>query len=117
MAGKTKGILKEFVPTVHDVEAPSNVSAAVRSKKYGCLMPRYTDRVKGYASLGMTREVFGVCCLKSGQLCLKIWYLKEGSEVGSRSSQGARDTSCQKQRKILNAISYQRMIPQNSITN
>ena len=58
MAGKTKGILKEFVPTVHDVEAPSNVSAAVRSKKYGCLMPRYTDRVKGHASLGMYKRGF-----------------------------------------------------------
>ena len=56
VAEKSKGILKEFVPAVHDVEAPSNVSAAVRSPKCGCLMPRYTDRVKGYASLGMYKR-------------------------------------------------------------
>ena len=45
---------------MHDVEAPSNVSAAVRSKKYGCLVSSDTDRVdsEGYASLGMYKRGF-----------------------------------------------------------
>ena len=54
MAGKTRGVLKDFIPAVQEVRAPDNVCAAVRSKQYGWLMPSY----KNHTSLDLYKRGF-----------------------------------------------------------
>ena len=58
MDGRAKGPLKNFIPIVEEVMPQDTVSASVRSKQYGWLMPDWTNRVKGFKSLDMYKRSF-----------------------------------------------------------
>ena len=56
MDGQAKGVLKRYIPTVEQRVAPDAVHSAVRTKQYGLLMPRYTDRMRGHCSLDVFKH-------------------------------------------------------------
>lgn len=58
MDGQAKGVLKYFIPIVEMRSTPDAVHGAVRSKQYGLLMQRYTDRVKGHRSVDVFKRGF-----------------------------------------------------------
>ena len=93
MDGRARGPLKNFIPIVEEVIPQDTVSASVRSKQYGWLMPDWTNRVKGSESLDMYKRSFwGV--LPQIWSALPQELVREGIEKGQGSNQDAPNTQC-----------------------
>ena len=91
--GRARGPLKNFTPTVEEVIPQDTVSASVRGKQHGWLVPDWTNRVKGSESLDMYKRSFwGV--LPQIWSALPQELVREGIEKGQGSNQDAPNTQC-----------------------